>query len=335
MSKVDFSIIIPVYNGEKHLEKCLDRLLKQTYNNYEIIVINDGSLDNTYKIAKEYTYKDNRIKVLNQDNQGVSRARNYGIEQAKGEYILFVDSDDSLKIDALEKLKKIVENKMDLVLFGFSVLGDTNRPNDTKILNELANEKTNIKKIEKALIATKDNILGYIWRAVYSKDLLTYNNIKFPEGIKISEDYMFLLYAIHMSKKIQIYPDELYEYQIGESSMSTKYIPTLLSDMSYVNDWMFYKIVQKNPDLEVGYNCCVCNTYLRYVQNSFRDNENSFWEISKNVIRNKHQKNFQKSLNKVWNKKRLFDLKSYIGIILFRFHFDYIYFVLFYIKERL
>ena len=98
------SIIVPVYNVEKYLKKCLDSILSQTYKNFEVIIVNDGSPDNSQKIIDEYKKKDKRIIVLEKENGGLSSARNYGIEHANGKYISFVDADDYIEKDYVEKL---------------------------------------------------------------------------------------------------------------------------------------------------------------------------------------------------------------------------------------
>lgn len=107
-----FSIIIPVYNVEKYIKECLDSVLNQTYKDYEVIVVNDGTKDNSIEIAKEYPFK-----IINQKNQGLSVARNTGVKHAKGEYILFLDSDDYLEKDTLKEIEKSLDNTPDIVRF--------------------------------------------------------------------------------------------------------------------------------------------------------------------------------------------------------------------------
>ena len=274
MKKV--SVIIPVFNGEKHIKKCIDKVLNQTYANIEILVINDGSTDNTATILNKI--QDDRVKVINKENSGVSEARNVGIVNVTGEFIIFLDSDDELEDNAIacliDKIKQNEKN-VEIILFGFKVFGTKNRNNDTLILKELKYIDNIKKELIKRMISITNNIYGYIWRTMYSRELLIKNNIQFPKGIKISEDYMFLLNAIYCADVIEIDDNEYYNYIINDSSMSIKYIPTLLEDMMFVNEWMYNKIVTKDSDLNDGYIDCVCNTYLRYVQTTVRKkNEN-------------------------------------------------------------
>lgn len=329
------SIVIPVYNGQNHIRKCIESLLKQTYENIEIVVVNDGSSDNTDLVLDDVQKEDQRIRVVNQENKGVSYARNVGITFANGEYLLFVDSDDSLKENAIETIMKSIDNDSDLVVFGFSVIGNDNRKNDTKVLSNLKNSKADKYTLLQAVLSTKENIYGYAWRSLYSVKLLKSYELLFPEGIKISEDYLFFVKSIYYSNKVTIIDKELYNYNLGSSSMSTKYIPSLLHDMNYVNNWIYENIIKTNISFLPGYYCLVVNTYLRFVQNSFRDNDRGFGEISLDLINKKDKFEFNNSLKKVWNRYKCFDIKSYIGILLFRFHLDLLYYILFRIKVKI
>ena len=115
MNKPLISVVVPVYNVEQYLKKCLDSIIKQKYNNLEIIIVNDGSTDNSQKICQEYVKKDKRIKLITQKNQGLSAARNTGIDNAHGKYISFVDSDDYLDLEFINELyNTIIENKSDI-----------------------------------------------------------------------------------------------------------------------------------------------------------------------------------------------------------------------------
>ena len=121
--QIKISVIIPVYNVEKYVGRCLDSVLKQTYNNFEIIAINDGSTDGSLEILNHYSKKDSRIKVINQENLGLSSARNNGIKISKGQYLIFVDSDDTINTKLLEDtLNLAIKNQLDIVIYGYSKL---------------------------------------------------------------------------------------------------------------------------------------------------------------------------------------------------------------------
>lgn len=329
------SIIIPVYNGEKHIKKCLDKLSEQTYKEIEIIVLNDGSTDSTKSILNDISKENKKIKIINKNNTGVSDTRNLGIKTATGEYILFLDSDDFLEKNAIEKMISKVDNEnIDMLVFGFKVLGSNNRLNDTDTLKNLLHSKDVKYDLINSIISTKNNIFGYVWRAMYSKNLLMSNNILFPKGVKISEDYMFLLNAVYHSNKILVDDSEYYLYNINEQSMSIKYIPTLLKDMLFVNEWMYDTIVKNNINLIDGYYCCMCNTYLRFVQNVVRDNNLNTKERIKLVKKIKKEKEFMQYIKKEWYKYDRFNLKTFISLVMFRFNMDNIYILLFTLKEN-
>lgn len=335
MNKKMVTIIIPVYNGEKHIIKCIENIMQQTYFNIEIIVLNDGSTDKTKELLNNIEEKYKKVKVVNKNNSGVSNTRNLGIKMARGEYIAFLDSDDFMEKTAIEDMiTKIKNDNIDMLIYGFKVVGSNNRFNDTEVLKKLYVNDASKNDIVKSVISTKNNIYGYAWRALYSKKLILDNNIFFPEGIKISEDYMFFLNAINSSKRILIDYNEYYLYNINEESMSIKYIPSLLNDMLYVNKWMYDNIVKDKESLVNGYYCCMSNTYLRAVQNIVRNKNSNLKESIKLIKAIKKENNFKKYINKVWYKFNCFPLKSFISIIMFRFNLELIYVFLFYLKER-
>ena len=331
---VKISIIIPVYNGEEYILNCINNILQQTYNNIEIIVVNDGSTDSTKEVLKGIDKRDNRIKIINKENTGVSDSRNVGINVSTGDYIAFLDSDDKLVKNAIEELvKNLNENFVDVILFGFSVIGDKKRKNDTELLNALKEKNNDNLKYEliSSMISTNKNLFGYAWRALYSRSFLITNDINFPVNIKISEDYMFLLKSLYKANKIKIDTNEYYEYILGNTSMSKKYIPTLLNDMLYVNNWMYDEIISKYKELKPGYYCCMCNTYIRFIQNNLRSNNTFFYNIR---LIYKNRKVFKNSISKVWYKKKLFDKKTFFGLILCRFYLEFFYCIIFILKNN-
>ena len=148
MSKV--SVIIPVYNTEKYLKSCLDSVINQTLSDIEIICINDGSTDNSLDILEEYANKDDRIKIINQKNQGVSEARNNGIKLAKSDYFILLDSDDSIENTICEKsYNAIVKNNADINIIGFNIYNNNNLVHTDREL--LQNYRNNL-KLESVLL---------------------------------------------------------------------------------------------------------------------------------------------------------------------------------------
>ena len=180
------SIIVPVYNAEKTIERCIKSILKQTYNNIEIIIVNDGSTDNSLHICYELSKLDKRIIVIDTVNKGVSVARNIGIEKAKGDYIAFVDADDYVKENMYEKMVNYAEvNKVNLVFCNYEEFNDkcTSKKIEQFNLKDAKNNTMHNTDIIKRLISiSEDSIFGSCWRTLFSRKLIIDNNIKFTEN---------------------------------------------------------------------------------------------------------------------------------------------------------
>lgn len=213
------SIIVPVYNVEKYLPKCLESLIKQTLKDIEIICVNDGSMDNSLTILKEFASKDSRIRIINNQHQGVAKTRNTGIEQSTGEYIGFVDSDDYIDIDFFEKLyNSATKSNSDIAIA--SILKHKNFFN---IYNaKYTKEETAITIQDKIkLCEDKKHFFFYAWNKIYHSGFIKENNIKFSEG-QIYEDVMFAIKALYYSNKIISVYGTKYHYIEHENSL-TKY----------------------------------------------------------------------------------------------------------------
>ena len=199
------SIIVPIYNAEKVLKRCVDSILNQSYKNFELILINDGSKDKSIDIINEYKEKDERIKVIDNKNKGVSETRNIGIKTSKGEYIQFIDADDFIDPYMIEEtLKEIEKNKADSVITGLYL--------DIESENEIKSSKQTFEyKIEEGnsniAVAVMDRLNGtYInspVNKIYKKSIIIDNNIYMDKTIDLGEDLLFNLeYLINLAKKI-------------------------------------------------------------------------------------------------------------------------------------
>lgn len=195
------SVIVPVYNVEKYLDKCLESILRQTFKDFECIIVDDGSPDNSNIIIDKYLKLDQRFKVIHQKNMGLSAARNTGLDIAKGDYIVFVDSDDYIADDYLEKFAlKIADTDTDIVICGF-----IEAYKDYEKSKVFAAESTEV---------IKQNVLAdvwpsYVWNKCYKKDLFA--NVRFPVG-KIFEDILTIPEVCLYARKIVCIPDKLYYY---------------------------------------------------------------------------------------------------------------------------
>ena len=213
------SIIVPVYNVEKYLPKCLESLTNQTLKDIEIICVNDGSMDNSLAILKEFASKDSRIRIIDNQHQGVAKTRNTGIEQSTGEYIGFVDSDDYIDIDFFEKLyNSATKSNSDIAIA--SIL---KHKNFFDIYNaKYTKEETAITIQDKIkLCEDKKHFFFYAWNKIYHSGFIKENNIKFSEG-QIYEDVMFAIKALYYSNKIISVYGTKYHYIEHENSL-TKY----------------------------------------------------------------------------------------------------------------
>lgn len=210
------SIIIPVYNVELYLKECIDSVIKQDIENYEIICINDGSTDESFRILKNYSEKYNFIKVLNQKNKGLSETRNVGLFKASGEFIIFLDSDDFIKENSLKDLIKIIkENKLEVLAYNY-----INYYNKKKYFIEdrkITQNKT-MTGIEYYKEMSKDKSCPMSWLNIYRKDFLIANGLKFCEGI-IHEDVEFMIRMLPKVKKMQYINNPIYYYRKRSGSI--------------------------------------------------------------------------------------------------------------------
>ena len=184
----EFSIVVPIYNVEGYLKKCLDSILNQTFVDYEIILVNDGSTDKSLSIIKEYMSKYPDIKLINQENKGLSEARNAGLKEARGNYVLFVDSDDFIDKDLLLNLNDSIINNPDLVRFQLRVVSDKTIDINEEVFDSL-NGHDAFKKI------IKYRFVENAWAYLYSRKYLIDNGFLFKPNM-YHEDYGLIPLAI-------------------------------------------------------------------------------------------------------------------------------------------
>ena len=206
----DISIIVPIYNAEKYIKKCLDSIINQTKKEIEIILVNDGSTDNTENIIKEY--KDKRIKYFKNTNHGIGYTRNFGIDKSTSKYIMFLDSDDYLEKTACEELFiKAENNKLDIVISDFY-----------KVYEDRVEEIKLPSFEDSSLKENPDILTEYLnpWAKLYNSKLVKDNNIKFVEDLKY-EDAPFVIEALDKAKKIGKVNKPLNYYVIHGNSETT------------------------------------------------------------------------------------------------------------------
>lgn len=219
MKKTKISVIIPVYNVEDYLAECLDSVIEQTLYPIEIICVNDGSTDNSAEILKEYVQKDSRIKVLYQENKGLGAARNYGVKNANSDYLFFLDSDDWLERDCLEKLyNKIVEKKSDICIYGLKKYDEKTKKNiqddyfGLSMYNDAIFKNCTYKDIKSAIFKRFGAVLK-----LYSKNFFINNNIFFDEGV-LFEDVFSHVKSLINAKNIAFLNERLYIYRVNRDN---------------------------------------------------------------------------------------------------------------------
>ena len=231
-----FSVIIPLYNTERYIKECIDSVLQQTEDDYELLIINDGSDDNSGNIADAYADCDARIKVIHQPNMGAFYTRCNVVEQAKGEYIVYLDADDTLNRNALEVLRKNFEADVDMemVIFRATTFGDSVKKVNSDILfkNNTIFENESKKNLYKTLLSGFS--INPMWIKAYKKDCLKVENlINYPK-ITMGDDIIQSLYPITNSKKVKYITDILYNYRINNSSMTSTFNSSVYTGFKYV-----------------------------------------------------------------------------------------------------
>lgn len=192
------SVIVPVYNTEKYLHRCIDSILTQTFTDFELLLINDGSKDNSGAICDEYAAKDSRVRVFHKENGGASSARNVGLENAKGEWVTFVDSDDALQQNALDLLYKSTSSY------------------DAVIANTKLDEIISGEKWIRLLLDCKTRC--ELWGGLYKRNQLLDKSIKIPSSIVIGEDFLTNLQYASKCKKVRFIANNVYNYTQGKST---------------------------------------------------------------------------------------------------------------------
>lgn len=216
------SVIVPVYNTEKYLHKCVDSILAQTFTDFELLLIDDGSTDNSGKLCDEYAAKDNRVKVFHKKNGGVSRARNLGIDNAQGEYLSFIDSDDYIHPDIYAELVAIADKyNVDLVVSDIELNGKV-----------LMNKTPSLCKLDKEEIHNKvlpyftqiDNTgAGAYTTMIIKRAVLDKNNVRFYEDFAFQEDLMFVINVYANISSMYYLPKTFYEYTTHPTGLYASY----------------------------------------------------------------------------------------------------------------
>ncbi len=305
-----FSIIVPVYNAEKYILECLESIANQENANFEVILINDGSTDNSKIICEKFCQKDKRFKLINQDNLGVSKTRNRALQLVTGKYIIFVDADDILKKNALKEIFEHATNKQ-LVCYGYTKMYKNKNEN---VL--LIDSTDDFNKIEREIVL-ENSIGGYLWNKMFLTSIIKKNNIQFKEDINYCEDLLFVAEYLSSISKVIYINKSLYYYRMRKNSLTYNFFNSnegsILKAYSLLIEW--YK------DKKEFY----WNLQLKYLV---------FYNKLKNVIKNKNDID----INIINNEKNILknnklNIKTRIKYKIIK-EFNFIYLILKRIKDK-
>ena len=291
---VKYSIIVPVYNVDAYLDKCFNSLVNQNNDNYEIIVVNDGSTDNSQNIINEYKNKYPKlIKAYKKENEGLSSARNYGIDKANGEYLLFVDSDDYVSDNYLNILDNYVKsNNPDILVFNFNAVNDN-------LIEKKNTYFTDFKDLQKKFLTGNPSACNKLIK----KDIFIKNNIKFMENVYY-EDLATIPSLVCYTSNICFIDDYLYYYVIRDNSITNKRkFNTKMDNIFEVLDYN-YKLLINDFKEEVEY---------LYIEHLLRCASLRYMEYKKyeqiNKINNIIKNYFPKWYKNIYYKKN-YDIKK-------------------------
>lgn len=241
------SIIIPVYNAEAYLRQCIESVANQTYKEVEIILINDGSTDESGEICNRYAEKDQRIIVIHKENGGVSSARNEGLKRSTGHYIMFVDSDDWINNDTIGTLISIQnKNEYEIIMFG-SYRENLLLDQIEEIRDEKGhfNAKDEIRSILPILI--KDEKINALWNKMYKANIIKDNDIRFEESLNIAEDVLFNYQVFLNIKSFYTLNQSFYHYMIRDvESLTKRYNPEKYEMLMFVNNYIQNELMKNS-----------------------------------------------------------------------------------------
>lgn len=262
MNDIKISIIVPIYNVEQYLNKCIESIVNQTYINLEIILVDDGSTDKCPIICDQWEKKDKRIKVIHKKNEGISAARNAGLDVVSGQYIMFVDSDDWIDLNSCEKaITSIQNNDAEIVLWSYiREFSGNSKPKDlfgcnSKLFNtfETRNVYRRLFGLYESELSNPENLdsIVTVWGKLYKKEIL--DGIKFVDSkiLAVAEDLLFNIYVFARINKIFYINERLYHYRKDNKKSATAiYKSNLFNQWEFLYDCMQSEIDSKNYEVD-------------------------------------------------------------------------------------
>lgn len=275
------SVIIPVYNGERWIHQACVSIIKQTYKNWELIVVDDGSLDNTYEILQKLSKSHTSIRSIHTENGGVCKARNIGLDEAQGEYIAFLDADDLLATDALEKMYNAINTQQADIVAG----ARDNINSNGDLLGCPYQKETGVLIGTKALeYSLKDHPSSYtVWGKLYKKSLI--EDIRFVEGKRVNEDSFFVFQCYLKRPKVVLIDDIVVHYRITDNSASRAPFSEKFFDILYFAEQKKTYIDKLYPEFSGLSENVLIKAHLSFLKNLCKTRDKKYRIHEKNSIR--------------------------------------------------
>lgn len=325
------SVIVPVYNVEKYLDICMESILNQTLNSIEIIIVDDGSTDKSGKIVDFYAEKDSRIKVIHQENQGVSVARNQGLLAAKGEYIAFIDPDDWVENNMFEKLYcEAIQNDCDVIVSCF-FREDINNNKRTKTFHPFQSNKLLLRDDIRNEICSEllmNDLFTAVWDKIYRRSFLEKYKIRMYHDVVFREDYFFNMDVFNFAERVKYLPIPFYHYRYTPNGASRKYYRNLFQfDIKLYNKKREYSIKwfadNKKYLNKVSYDFLmdVYNNIIRVHNKNNIDGIKSKWKDIYRIINHSDTRQavqeckYYNSQNRIGNIKISLIKNKYVGLL--------------------
>ena len=297
---ITYSIIIPIYNAEKSLTKCIESIIHQKNKDFELILIDDGSTDTSGKICDKYALSDKRIKVIHSPNKGVSSARNIGINNARGIWLTFIDADDFIEQNYFPtKYNK----SADLLIQKWEYI-------NCDMLEDFPSEGIYRKRNYRSYLKNNlhRNIFKVPWGKFFKNDIISHNSIKFNENYKLGEDTLFVLQYLHFCLSIEVIACSTYKY--NRELNPNKYKINIEKSISYLKDF-FYLYKKLNIRNKI-----YLNSVFKYIKSctALNNDLNNIWNNNTTII----------NINKELNRLSFFDLYNKIKHKLYNYYITHI-----------
>lgn len=255
MRKPLISIIVPVYNVEKYVKQCLESILEQNFSDYEVIVVNDGSTDRSLQICEEIARKDSRIRLFSTENSGVSHARNLGIKEATGKWMMFLDSDDYLVENCLSILEQNIDEQVQEIYGNYMTEKEMSFSGDRGVMNaqdvaEMIKDSVNQNKFPPFYTLQQSSLLG-VWGKLFLAEIVRDKKIYFDEKLKLSEDMLFHLCYLNEISHVLLIDTPVFYFRKHDASVTKKFKEEYVGNRLYLFELLEKKQLEL-PILEIS-----------------------------------------------------------------------------------